>query len=50
MVHGFGNFMKGAQMDSLVCQELSGCAMDLVVSRCPITLVARVPKFCGFLP
>ena len=42
MVHGFGNFMKGAQLDSLVCQELSGCAMALVVSRFPITLVARV--------
>jgi hypothetical protein len=41
MVHGFGNFMKGAQMDSLVCQELSGCAMSLI-SRCPITLVAQV--------
>jgi len=34
--------MKGAQMDSIVCQELSDCAMALVVSHCPITLVARV--------
>jgi len=34
--------MKGAEMDSLVCQELSDCAMALVVSCCPITLVARV--------
>jgi hypothetical protein len=42
MVHGFGNFMKGVQMDSLVCQELSGCARALVVSHCPVTLVARV--------
>jgi hypothetical protein len=34
--------MKGAQMDSLVCQELSGCAMAIFVGRCPVTLVARV--------
>jgi len=33
MVHGYGNFMKGAQMDSLICQELSGCAIALVFSH-----------------
>jgi hypothetical protein len=40
MVHGLGNVMKGAQMDSLVCQELSGCAIALVVSHRHFTLVA----------
>jgi hypothetical protein len=34
--------MKGAQMDSLVCQELSGSTMALVVGHLRVTLVAQV--------
>ena len=34
--------MKDGAMASLVCQELSDCVMALVVSCCPITLVARI--------
>jgi hypothetical protein len=44
MVHGVGNVIKGAQMDSLVCQELSGYAMVLVDSCCPVTVTWFEPR------